>query len=142
MKNSSLALFLLVASAVALTAPAFAQKADDAVRFRIQAGGRDLYKLAIPMPVGDKENAQTASAAKRACARAWSAKSAKSASATPSANGNAAERTIPAQTTANVRLDQRAVGPHSRPITTAKASAAVAIVATARSLIPRSAASG
>ena len=65
-----------------------------------------------------------------------------SANAIPSANGNAAERTIPAHTTANVRLDQRAVGPHSRPMTTAKASAAVAIVATASSLIPSSAASG
>ena len=26
--------------------------ADDAVRFKIQAGGRDLYKIALPLPVG------------------------------------------------------------------------------------------
>ena len=50
-----------------------------------------------------------ATAAKRHGRRAWSAQSASSASAAPSANGNAAERTIPAQTTANVRLDQRAL---------------------------------
>ena len=46
------------------------------------------------------------------------------ASAAPSAKGNAAERTVPAQTTANVRLDQRAVRPHSWPTTTAKPIAA------------------
>ena len=55
-----------------------------------------------------------ASAAKRQRALACSAQSASSASAIPSANGNAAERTIPAQTTAKLRLDQRVVGPHSR----------------------------
>ena len=60
----------------------------------------------------------------------------------PSANGKAAERTIPAQTTAKLRLDQRVVGPHSRQSTTANASAASAIVATASSRIPSSAASG
>ena len=75
-------------------------------------------------------------------APACSAHSASRAKAIPSANGNAAESTTPAQTTANVRLDQRAVGPHSRPSTTANASAAVATVATASSLIPNSAASG
>ena len=64
------------------------------------------------------------------------------ASAIPSAKGNAAESTTPAQTTAKVRLDQRTVEPHSRPSTTANASAASAIVATARSRIPSSAASG
>ena len=64
------------------------------------------------------------------------------ASAAPSANGNAAERTIPAQTTAKVRLDQRTAGPHWRPTTIANASAAVVTVATARSRIPSSAATG
>lgn len=34
--------------------------ADDAVRFRIQAGGRDLYKMAVPLPLGDKAIAQMA----------------------------------------------------------------------------------
>ncbi len=67
---------------------------------------------------------------------------ASSASAIPSANGNAAESTIPAHTTANVRLDQRVAGPHSRQTTTANALAASAIVATASSLIPSTAASG
>jgi TolB protein len=32
---------------------------DGVVRFKIQAGGRDLYKLAIPTPIGDKTIAQT-----------------------------------------------------------------------------------
>ena len=49
---------------------------------------------------------------------------------------------MPAQTSANVRLDQRASAPHWRMTTTAKASAAAEIVATASSLIPSSAASG
>jgi hypothetical protein len=49
---------------------------------------------------------------------------------------------MPHQTTAKVLLDQRAVGPHSRETTTANASAAVEIVATASSRIPSSAASG
>jgi hypothetical protein len=83
-----------------------------------------------------------ASAAKRQRRPACSAQIASSASAKPSANGNAAERTIPAQTTAKLRLDQRAVGPHSRQSTAANATAATAIVATARSRIPKSAASG
>ena len=60
----------------------------------------------------------------------------------PSANGNAPERTTPAQTTANERFAQRAAGPHSRAETTPNASAAVAMLATASSLIPISAASG
>ena len=38
-----------------------ASPAGDAVRFRIQAGGRDLYKLAVPMPIGDKAAAQSVS---------------------------------------------------------------------------------
>ncbi len=38
---------------------AFAQNSDDPVRFKIQAGGRDLYKIAIPLPIGDKNAAQT-----------------------------------------------------------------------------------
>src|SRR3954453_9242677 len=83
-----------------------------------------------------------ASAANRQLRRDCSAQIATIAKANPSANGNAADSTIPAQTTANVRLDQRAVGPHSSQSTTANASAATAIVATASSLIPRSAASG
>ena len=49
---------------------------------------------------------------------------------------------MPAHTTANVRLDQRVVAPHSCQMTSANASAASAIVATASSLIPSSAASG
>jgi hypothetical protein len=60
----------------------------------------------------------------------------------PRANGNAPERTIPAQTTAKERFDQRAAGPHSRATTTANDSAAVATLATASSLIPRRTASG
>ena len=83
-----------------------------------------------------------ATAAKRHGRRAWSAHSASRASAAPSANGNAAERTIPAQTTANVRLDHRARGPHSFHTSTAKASVAVATVATASRRIPSAAASG
>ena len=78
-----------------------------------------------------------ASTAKRHERRAWSAQIASSASAAPSAKGNAAEKTIPAQTTANVRLDQRAVGPHCRETITANASAAVETVATASSRIPK-----
>jgi len=40
--------------------PTEAQSADDAVRFKITSGGRDLYKMAIPLPLGDKTNATTA----------------------------------------------------------------------------------
>jgi hypothetical protein len=83
-----------------------------------------------------------ANAAERQRAPNCSAQIASSAIAIPSANGKAAERTIPAQTTAKLRLDQRAVGPHSRPSTTANASAASAIVATASSRMPSHAASG
>jgi hypothetical protein len=50
--------------------------------------------------------------------------------------------TTPAQRTANVQLDHRAVVPHSRRRMKAKASAAIATDATASSLMPRSAASG
>ena len=49
---------------------------------------------------------------------------------------------MPAQTTAKERFDQRAAGPHSRATTTANASAAVATLATASSLIPNRTASG
>ncbi len=42
--------------------PTRAQSADDAVRFKITSGGRDLYKIAIPLPLGDKANATTAQA--------------------------------------------------------------------------------
>ena len=83
-----------------------------------------------------------ASPANRHGRRACSAHSASSASAAPSANGKAAETMIPAQTTAKVRLDQRARGPHSFQTRTAKASVAVAIVATASNRIPSAAASG
>ena len=55
----------------------------------------------------------------------------------PSANGKAPDRTTPAHTTAKDRFDQRAAGPHSRAATSANARAAVATLATARSLIPR-----
>ena len=83
-----------------------------------------------------------ASRPKRQSFRPCSAQIARSPSAAPSAKGKAAEKTIPAQTTANVRLDQRVVGPHCRQTTTANASAAVETVATASSRIPSSAASG
>ena len=72
----------------------------------------------------------------------WSAKIASRASANPRAKGKAAEITSPAQTTANVRLDQRASGPHWRPTTMANASAAIPIESTASALIPNTAASG
>jgi len=49
---------------------------------------------------------------------------------------------MPAQTTAKVRLDQRARGPHSFQTRTANASVAVATVATASSRMPSTAASG
>lgn len=39
--------------------PTRAQSAGDAVRFKITAGGKDLYKLAIPLPLGDKASAKT-----------------------------------------------------------------------------------
>ena len=40
--------------------PTRAQSADDAVRFKVTSGGRDLYKMAIPMPLGDKTSGATA----------------------------------------------------------------------------------
>ena len=64
------------------------------------------------------------------------------ASAAPSANGKAAERATPAQSTANVRLEKRAAGPHSCQTTRVNASAAALIVATASTLIPITAAIG
>jgi TolB protein len=33
---------------------------DEPVRFKISAGGRDLYKLAVPLPIGDKALGQAA----------------------------------------------------------------------------------
>jgi hypothetical protein len=83
-----------------------------------------------------------ARAAKRQRFPACSAQIASSANDIPSANGNAADSTMPPHTTAKVRLDQRALGPHSRQSTTANVQAASAIVATARRRIPSSAASG
>lgn len=44
----------------AMQKPTRAQAADDVVRFKITSGGRDLYKLAVPLPLGDKTNAKTA----------------------------------------------------------------------------------
>src|SRR5207302_5998410 len=35
-------------------------QADDTVRFKITAGGTDLYKMAVPLPLGDKGTAKTA----------------------------------------------------------------------------------
>ena len=60
----------------------------------------------------------------------------------PSANGKAAEMTSSDQTTANVRLDQRASGPNCLQTTIANASAAIPIERTASALIPNTAASG
>jgi TolB protein len=51
---------LLVSFAAIPNHKARAQSADDAIRFKITAGGRDLYKLAVPMPLGDHGTAQTA----------------------------------------------------------------------------------
>ena len=113
---------------------------------------RRSSQRAMPKPASSSASSRKASGlaarvsaartAKRHERRACSAQIESSASAAPSANGNAAENTIPAQTTANVRLDQRAVGPHCRETITANASAAVETVATASSRIPNSAASG
>jgi TolB protein len=52
-----------MAAALVLAAaqrPTRAQSADDTVRFKITAGGTDLYKLAVPLPLGDKTNGKTA----------------------------------------------------------------------------------
>src|SRR6476469_6724525 len=46
--------------AVALVGAASHAQQDDAVRFKISAGGRDLYKIAVPLPLGDRASAQTA----------------------------------------------------------------------------------
>jgi TolB protein len=45
----------------AMQRPGRAQATDDAVRFKITSGGRDLYKLAVPLPLGDPGTAKTAS---------------------------------------------------------------------------------
>ena len=55
MKRLGLAILALLT-----VAPLYAQNAEDAVRFKITAGGRDLYKLAIPLPLGDKGDAKSA----------------------------------------------------------------------------------
>ena len=57
-------------------------------------------------------------------------------------NGNAAETTSRAQTTAKTRIDQRLRAPHSFRSTAANAPTANPTVRTANSLIPSSAASG
>jgi TolB protein len=49
-----------VALLLAAGFPSHAQNADDAVRFKISAGGRDLYKIAVPLPLGDHGSAQSA----------------------------------------------------------------------------------
>jgi len=46
--------------ACALPSRAQSGGADDPIRFKISASGRDLYKLAIPVPIGDKSAAQLA----------------------------------------------------------------------------------
>ncbi len=51
---------LLSAALPSRAQPAPATGTDDAIRFRINASGRDLYKLAIPIPSGDASLAQTA----------------------------------------------------------------------------------
>ena len=58
-----LALPVVCAVAVAQTTPTAPAGGDDAVRFKIQAGGRDLYKIAIPLPTGGDKNAATQAAA-------------------------------------------------------------------------------
>jgi len=55
--GSAIATLILLAAA---QRPTRAQSADDAVRFKITSGGRDLYKIAIPLALGDKANATTA----------------------------------------------------------------------------------
>ena len=67
---------------------------------------------------------------------------ANSASIPPSSKGKAAEKTMPAQSTAKLRLDQRALAPHCRPSSIEKAKAEAAIVIVARRRIPTRAASG
>ena len=73
---------------------------------------------------------------------AWSATSASSPSAKPSANGKAAETTSSDHTTAKVRLDQHASGPYCLQTTIANARAAIPIDMIASARIPNSAASG
>jgi len=55
--GSAIATLILLAAA---QRPTRAQSADDAVRFKITSGGRDLYKMAIPLAIGDKTTATTA----------------------------------------------------------------------------------
>src|SRR5690349_11273595 len=43
-------------------APAPAPSGDDAIKFRINAGGRDLYKLAVPVPLGEPRDVATMAA--------------------------------------------------------------------------------
>ncbi len=49
------------AAVLLYAASAYAQSeaTSDAIRFRIQAGGRDQYKLAIPKPIGDGDGSKT-----------------------------------------------------------------------------------
>jgi TolB protein len=47
-----------IAICLLVSSLAWAQNPDDPVRFKIQAGGRDLYKIATPMPIGDKTASQ------------------------------------------------------------------------------------
>jgi len=50
---------LLLLAVMVLPVPAHAQD-EGPIRFKISAGGRDLYKIALPLPVGDRAAAQTA----------------------------------------------------------------------------------
>jgi len=55
--GAALATVLVLAAA---QRPTRAEAGDDTVRFKITAGGTDLYKLAVPPPIGDKANGKTA----------------------------------------------------------------------------------
>ncbi|MCA1664172.1 MAG: hypothetical protein LC659_07880, partial [Myxococcales bacterium] len=57
--GSALATLIVLAAAQRPTR-AQSQSADDAVRFKITSGGRDLYKMAVPLAIGDKASATTA----------------------------------------------------------------------------------
>ena len=107
---------------------------SSALPARISASSRNASGLA--------SSVRNTSPAKIRLRPRCSALNASSASAAPSANGNAAERATPAHSTAKVRLEKRAAGPHSCQTTSVNASAAALIVATARTLMPITAASG
>ena len=66
----------------------------------------------------------------------------RSASIPPSSKGKAAEKTMPAQSTEKLRLDQRATLPHCLPNSIEKAKAETAIETVASRRIPIRVASG